>query len=234
MKWKVKRRQKKLFLSSLSHTIIKNANLHLNKIHNKKFKNFLSNEILDTSPKLININLTYRHGALQSVSTVQQVSDQLLCHWKMRRQLRTSLHWIRIATVQKLGTTEAILFPVIRCLGYVTNKGSECLNYGEHQKYDCLSTTEENFYGVISPWLFSINLLALNVKMAKRKISKALQEARFVCWNCSHICKSWTGLLSYIKGPTQATVRLIHGLLKVVRRLLLSLYHGGRSLNVDE
>lgn len=80
----------------------------------------------------------YRHGALQSVFAVQQVSDQLLCHWKVRRQLCASLQRIRIATVQKLGTTEPILSPVFRCLGYFSNKASECLNYVEHQKYDCI------------------------------------------------------------------------------------------------
>ena len=112
---------------------------------------------------------TYRHGALQSVSAVQQVSNQLLCDWKVRRQLCTSLQWIRIAAVQKLGTTEAILFPVFRCLGYFSNKASECLNYVEHQKFDCLSTTEQGFYRVFSIWLLSINLLELKAKMANRK-----------------------------------------------------------------
>ena len=66
--------------------------------------------------------LTNLYCSLESVSFIQQISDQLLCDRKLGRYLCAALDYVRVTAVQIMGSIETVISPVSGSPWSITNE----------------------------------------------------------------------------------------------------------------
>ena len=71
--------------------------------------------------------LTNLYCSLESVSFIQQISDQFLCDRKLGRYLCAAVDYFRVTAVQIMCSIETVISPVIGSQWNITNKNAECL-----------------------------------------------------------------------------------------------------------